>query len=117
MDKNEIIRILKEHEIMLIDDKNIESYTYDELHKFISNSEINYKCKLNKYYRKSLTDELRTAGVGLNDTMAYPELYIEYPHWASDLHQHGNVLPNDTLFLIFKLGLLAWYVKRFINFN
>jgi len=45
----------------------------------------------------------------------YHELKKEYPNWAADLHMYGHILNKDQLELIFKKGIMLWYIRYHVN--
>jgi hypothetical protein len=45
----------------------------------------------------------------------YHELKKEYPNWSSELHLFGHIMNKEQLELIFKKGIMLWYIKYHID--
>ena len=58
-----------------------------------------------------ISDEAMMADAG----RSYQELTDLMPAWGDVLHATGNILPETVLSMIFKYGILLWYVKYFLN--
>jgi hypothetical protein len=63
------------------------------------------------YLLPTLTDKEIEADGG----NTYYELNKEYPNWSIELHTEGHILDNGKLSLIFRRGLMLWYIKYHIN--
>lgn len=82
-------------------DTHTDQHSWDTFYDLLMNDpEISY-----------ISDEAMTADSG----RSYQELTTLMPMWGYMLHAAGNILPEDELSLIFKYGLLLWYVKYFLN--
>jgi hypothetical protein len=45
----------------------------------------------------------------------YYELKKVYPNWSTELHLYGHIMDKNKLEIIFKKGIMLWYIKYHIN--
>lgn len=66
---------------------------------------------MDSYVLPKLTDD----EIGADAGATYTELKAEYPDWSNDLHTRGHVMDDRRLGIIFRKGLMLWYIKHHLK--